>query len=269
MRAIAVAVALVAVNTLGGVDVPGPKVVSLTPERVLAACDGQSSKGCTQFRDAAMLCECREDSTGWRVLASVRATPTVYIEKLGWLPHEMTHIADFRNFLKAHVEAVESRRFESLPACERYTAAVMDAFAGTLQRIARISADRRDGKALSTSEDHLVVVKAEIMPKLVDDRLADLANDLSPASRNAQNRPAENRDLVRQRGKHVEASLGKRDASVDSKKLVSGSVVAQHFAVLVRGLFFDDDHDVVEQPRKFVRKLFESLFDELVELRSA
>ena len=269
MRAIAVAVALVAVNTFAAVDVPGPKVVNFMPDRVLAACDGQSSKGCTQFRDAALLCECREAPDGWRVYASARAIPTVYVEKLSWVAHEMTHIADFRHFLKAHLGAIESRRFADLRGCERYTRAAMEAFGETLQRIARISADRRDGKAMATSEDHFVVVKAEVMPKLVDDRLANLANDVAAVSRNAENRTAENRDLIGKRGQHVEAAVRQRNAAVDPKKLVAGSTVVEHLQVLVRGLFFDDDHDVVEEPRKFVRKLFESLFDELVELRSA
>ena len=269
MRAMVVAVALVAVNTFAEVDVPAPRVEQLPREKILQACGGQSWQGCTQFREAALMCACTEGSAGWQVDASVRAIPSVFIEKVSWLGHEMLHIADFRYFLKVHLRAMEARRFDTIGECERYTRGATDAFGETLARIARISADRRDGKRVATSEDHFVVVKAEVMPKLVDDRLADLSHGVPPVSRNAKNRPAEDRDLVGQRRQHVEASFRQRDTAIDAKQLVAGGVVAKHFAVLIGRLFFDDDDHVVEQPRKLVRQLFESLFDELLELRRA
>ena len=269
MRAMVVAVALVAVNTFAEVDVPAPKVQQLPRKGILEACGGQSWKGCTQFREAALMCACTKGDNGWQVDATARAIPSVYIEKPSWLGHEMLHISDFRHFLNAHIGAMETRRFETMRDCERYTRGAMDAFGDTLQRIARISADRRDGKAIATSEDHLVVVKAEIVPKLVDDRLADLSKGVATVARNAENRPAKDRDLVGERRQHVEVAFRQSDAAIDSKELVAGGVVAKQFAVFVRRLFFDDDDDVVEQPRKLVRQLFESLFDELLELRSA
>lgn len=269
MRAVVLVVALVAINASGSVDVPTPVVKQLSRDKVLEACGGHSRNGCTQFREAALLCECREGDDGWRVEAAVRVVPSVYVDGMRWVQHEMLHVADFRHFLRTHVSAMGSRRFETVSGCERYTRAVMNAFAGTLRRIARISADRRDGQAVATSEDHLVVVKAEIMPELVNDGLADLANDLPAAARHAQNRPAKDRDLIGKGGEHVEAALRQSDAAVNAQQLVVRRTLAKDLAVLVSRLFFDDDHHVVEQPRKLVRKLFESLFDELLEFRSA
>ena len=269
MRAMVVAVALVAVNTFAEVDVPSPKVERLSRKGVLDACGGQSWKGCTQFREAALMCACTKGDDGWQVDATARAIPSVYIEKPSWLGHEMLHISDFRHFLNAHVKAIETRRFATMRDCERYMRGAMDAFGDTLKRIARISADRRDGQAIATSEDHFVVVKAEIVPKLVDDRLADLPKGVTPVASNAENRAAKDRDLIGQRRQHVEVAMRQSDAAVDSKELVAGGIVAKQFAVFVRRLFFDDDDHVVEQPRKLVRQLFESLFDELLELERA
>jgi hypothetical protein len=269
MRAIALVVALVAVNGFSYVDVPSPAVKQLPRERVLEACAGHSGQGCTQFREAALLCECLAGADGWRIDASVRAIPSVFVEKLSWVRHEMGHIADFRHFLRAHVSALGERRFDSLQSCERYTRAALDAFPTTLQRIARISGDRRDGQAAATSEDHLVVVKAEVMPQLVNDRLANLANDLPAASGNAQNRTAKDGDLVRQRGQHVVASFRQANPAENPKQLVVRGSVSKDVAVFVSRLFFDDNDDVVEKSRELFRQFVQSLFDELFELRSA
>ena len=261
--------AFVAVKAFGSVDIPSPTIESRSPERVLAACDGHSSKGCTKLEDARMLCECLEEKDGWRIDASVRAVPSIYIASMSWLQHEMQHVWDFKFYLRSHVKALESRRYETREACDRMLRAAADAFPETVKSMGRLSAERRDGKMIASSEDHLVVMKAEIMPKLVDDRLANLRNDIPAVARHAENRTAENRDLVGQRGRHVEASLRKSNAAVNAKQLVVGRSFAKDVAVFVSRLFFNNDDDVVEEPRELVRQLFESLFDELVEFRRA
>ena len=269
MRRLTWMLMLVALKAFGAVDIPKPPVRALSPDRVLEACGGQSARGCTQFREVALLCECRLEPDGWQVKGSARAVPSVYITAVSWFAHEWQHIWDFKEYLKRHVAALGKPRFDSQTACERYAKAAGDAFPETMQRIARLSSDRRDGTRSQRSEDHLVVIEAKVMPELVDDRVADLADDLPAVARNAQNRTAENRNLIGKSGKHVESALRKGNAAVDAEQFIVGRTIVQNLAVFVGRLFFDDDDHVVEQPRKLVRKLFESLFDELVELRSA
>jgi hypothetical protein len=266
--AMAVVVAVVAVSAHGYVEMVSPKIETLAPQRVLEACDGLSTNGCTKVADARMLCECLPEKDGWKLHASVRAVPQIFITNIKWLAHEKGHVWDFKNYITAHVNALGKRRFETQEACGRYLLAASDAFPDTMKRVARLSAERRDGRRAS-SEDHLVVMKAEIMPKLMDDRLANLAKDIPAAAGHAQNRTAKNRDLVGKSGKHVEASFRQSYAAVDAKQLVAGRVFAKNVAVFVSRLFFDDDDHVVEQPRELVRQLFESLFHELLEFRSA
>lgn len=264
-----VVLAFVAVKAFGNVDIPSPTVESRGAEQVLAKCDGHSSKGCTKLEHARMLCECLEEKDGWRIDASVRAVPSIYIANISWLQHEMQHVWDFKFYLRSHVKALEARRYETREACDRMLRAATDAFPETVQRIGRLSAERRDGKMIARSEDHLVVMKAEIVPQLVDDRLANLGNDVPAIARNTENGTAENRDLIGQRGRHVEAALRKSNAAVNAKQLVAGRSFAKDVAVFVSRLFFNHDDDVVEEPRELVRQLFESLFDELVEFRRA
>ena len=80
-----VALVAVAVKAFGNVDIPSPRVESIAPDRVLQSCEGASSKGCTKFVDARMLCECREEAGGWKLRASVRAVPQIYITSTSWL----------------------------------------------------------------------------------------------------------------------------------------------------------------------------------------
>lgn len=256
-------------EAFGYVEIPKPAILARTPDRVLEACDGLSNKGCTKFTGMNLLSECILVEDGWKLEASARAVPEMHVTATSWIKHEMSHIHDFRRMLKAHTAALRVPRFASQSECFRLRTAASDAFPETMQRIARISGDRRDGTRRSTSEDHLVVMKAEVMPKLVNDRLAHLGDRVPAATGNAKDRAAENRDLVGQRGKHAEASLRQSDAPVDSKQFVIVRSVTKDVPVFLSRLFFDDDHDVVEQPRKLLGQLFESLFDELVEFRRA
>lgn len=264
-----VAVAFVAVKSFGYIDIPKPRVELLGPDRVIRSCDGHSSRGCTKFVETALLCECVARKDGWRLEASVRAKPLIYIHGTQWLRHEMQHIYDFRTYLTAHVTALGARRFATHGECDALSKAASDAFPETMQRITRLSTDRRDGKRLARSEDHFVVVKAEVMPKLVDDGLAHLVNDVPAIARNAENRAAKDRNLVGERRQHVKASFRQGNAAVNPEKLVLVRSLAKDVAVFVSRLFFDDHNHVVEQRRKLLGQLFESLFDELLEFKSA
>jgi hypothetical protein len=219
MRGFALVVMLVvAVEALGYVDIAPPKIETGAPQRVLERCDGRSSHGCTKFVEVRMLCECLLQPDGWKLIASVKAVPHVYITSVQWLAHEKGHIWDFKTYINGHVNALGKRRFPSRERCEDFLTVASDSFTDTMQRIGRLSAERRDGRRSEPgdqqvvmkaefvprpSEDHVVVAEAEEMPKLMDHGVAYLANDLWLVLRYAEDRAAEDGDLVGERRKHV------------------------------------------------------------------
>lgn len=179
-------------------DMPTPGVSAIGRDGVRSKCGSAARIGCTNFDDFMLTCYCTKDEEGWRPDALASAVPQIYLTNFNYLSHEMLHIADFRYMLGTHVKAIESHVFPSKASCDRYATAVVAAFPDTMARVARISTALRDNRGSETSEDHLIVMKAEIVTKLVNDRIADLTDRVAPVPRHSQDRAAEDGDLVRQ-----------------------------------------------------------------------
>ena len=198
------AMLLVTVAGLGGdsdtnLDMPAPAVAAVGRDGVNAQCGPDARVGCTNFRDYMLTCSCSRTSDGWRVDALASAVPQIYLTSFNYLSHEMLHIADFRHMLRGHMKAIEANVFPSKASCDRYATALVNAFPETMRRIARVSTGLRDGlRGANTSEDHFIVMKAEVVPKFVNDGVADLANRVTPVPGDSQDRTAEDRDLIRQ-----------------------------------------------------------------------
>ena len=183
---------------VGGLDMPTPGVSAVGRDGVRQKCGADARIGCTNFSDFMLTCYCAKSSDGWRPDALASAVPEIYLTSFNYLSHEMLHVSDFRHMLRSHVKAIKANVFPSKASCDRYATAVVAAFPDTMRRVAKISTALRDGRGEETLEDHLVVMKAEIVPKLVNDRVANLANSVAPVAGDAQNRTAEDSDLVRQ-----------------------------------------------------------------------
>ncbi len=184
----------------GVVDIPNPRVAVVTPAVVVAECHGTSNVGCTSFREVWMTCRCERKSDGsWSIRGSVRAVPVTFLTRAQDLRHEMLHVNDFRYFVSKHLEALAARPFATFGQCDRYATLATNLFSRTLESISRISTTLRDARWVETSEDHLIVMKAEVVPQLVDDRFPDLADDFAAAVSHAENRTSKNGDLIRQR----------------------------------------------------------------------
>jgi len=99
----------------------------------------------------------------------------------------------------------------------------------------------------------------------VDNRVADLLDQLFSGAANAEKRFPKDRDLVRHAGKIVVILLGQGNSTEDPEELafVSDSTEIQ---ILVIGFVHDDDGNVVQEIKKALRDLGQSFFNDLVEL---
>ena len=262
------AVALVAWNVVASVHIPDPEVAIASPAAISRMTAGKTRTGCTTFREVTLVCDCSPVAEGWRLVAAARAVPYIYLSSFQYLRHERLHVADFREYLSEHVKALGNTLFATRESCDVRAVAATQAFPDTMNKITRLSAARRDNFNEYSSEDHLVVVQAEVMPKLVNDRVADLADGLPAAGGDAKNRTAKNGDLVGKGRQHVEAALGQGNAAIDAKELVLVRSVAKRFEIFVGRFFLDDNHDIVQQPGKLVRQLVQSFLDEVLELKT-
>ena len=111
---------------------------------------------------------------------------------------------------------------------------------------------------------HLLVAEAEEVSELVDDGLLNLGHDLGPGAGNPEDGPAENHDLIGQRGKLSPGQVRARDASENTEELVLVGSVSQVEIVLI-GLVRDHDRNVLQQVGELGRQLVESFRDERFE----
>ena len=263
------AVAVLALDAGASVHIPRPKVAMAAPEEIGEMTGGRTLVGCTTFREVALICDCKEEGGSWKLAAVARAIPYVYLSNIQFLRHELLHIFDFRQYLGQHVKSLGAIMFATRKACDAHAMAAALAFPDTMKKITRLSSARRDGRQGYSLEDHLVVVKAEVVPKLVNDRVANLADSVPPAAGEAEDRPAKDSDLVGQDGEHVKAAISQSDPAVDAKQLVVLRTVAKRFEVFVGRFLLDNDDNVIQQPGKLVRQLFQSFLYEVLELKTS
>lgn len=173
-------VAVIAVEAAASVNIPGPMVKVASPAAIRGMTAGKTEVGCTTFQDVALSCDCRKVRGGWRLDATIRAVPHVYVANFRYLEHEMLHIWDFRKYLGEHVKSLGSIVFETRKACDDHAVAAALAFPDTMQRVARLSAARRDGRHQYDAEDHIRVVQARLTPPEAPGRKAafELARQL-------------------------------------------------------------------------------------------
>ena len=118
---------------------------------------------------------------------------------------------------------------------------------------------------LDRSVWHLVVLEAEVVAELVDERVLDLLHRFAAVPRVAEDGAAEDDDLGRERGEHVEAHLRAHGAAENAEQLFVVRCIRQ-LVVLVGGLVLDGDDDVLETALELGGKLLDGLLDEPFEL---
>lgn len=174
-------VAVIALEASASVKIPGPNVKVASPAAIRGMTGGKTEVGCTTFQDVALSCDCRKTARGWKLDATIQAVPHVYVSNFRYLEHEMLHIWDFRKYLGEHVRALAALTFQTRKACDEHAVAAALAFPGTMEKVARLSAAKRDGHHyLEGKSDHLTVVEARVTPSVPPARPAgfELARQL-------------------------------------------------------------------------------------------
>lgn len=79
--------------------------------------------------------------------------------------------------------------------------------------------ERFQASVFNGSVRHVVIVQAEVVTQLVDHGVAHFAYDLTPIADDAQDRPAEDGDLVGKCRKHVVRPPRACHTAIDAEKL--------------------------------------------------
>ena len=112
---------------------------------------------------------------------------------------------------------------------------------------------------------HVLFVETEVMAQLVDDRVADLADDLPAVRAGAQDRPSVDEDPVGH-GRLIEAvALRQGDALVEAEQLLV-RLHAEGLQVFRIGLFLHHHGHVLQQLGEFLGQPFQGLLDQSLEL---
>lgn len=127
------------------VDVLPPRVRLVKSEVRLNQICGVEWKldGCTKFVGYRLTPSCTNDTTGWRISASVRFTPWAYILKGEVMAHENDHIADIRQSIEQYLGELEQMVFPSPHVCWDSAAFARSSFESRFRQFARDSQAKR------------------------------------------------------------------------------------------------------------------------------
>ena len=99
------------------VEAPLIKVVNSRVDlRELCRLEGHYD-ACTAFVGFRLEASCALEGDAWKVSASARFRPWIFLDNISRLSHEHEHIADVRQSLESHLAMLEGMRFGSEAAC--------------------------------------------------------------------------------------------------------------------------------------------------------
>lgn len=74
--------------------------------------------GCAEFLGEVLRCRCERRNDNWRISATARFIPYVYVTSLQVVAHEQLHLDDITQQLQTFLTDLTSRPFGSQPACQ-------------------------------------------------------------------------------------------------------------------------------------------------------
>lgn len=127
-------------------------IVNIRPPRVLinsfggvrAACNGLVETACTRFDGTTLDCSCAAHRGRWSPTVRIDAQPRMYVSNNTYVLHELSHVFDFVHAMRMHADAVESRSFDSLDACDEFLNETLEGFDDVLIEFRRTTMLLRD-----------------------------------------------------------------------------------------------------------------------------
>ena len=101
-------------------------------------------------------CSCQLTGSVWRLRASVRVTPLIYLWNPSYLGHEKLHIEDIRTSLSTYLRGVESQKYLTREECIHNADREATEFSGLLDRFKEDSNAKRH-RFYKRRHSHVVV----------------------------------------------------------------------------------------------------------------
>ncbi|HMC22572.1 MAG TPA: hypothetical protein VKL19_12030 [Thermoanaerobaculia bacterium] len=133
---------------LMAVDMAAPRLSFMRLKEISAACNSQSDRACTIFREIRLQCNCVKSPEGWRLRSQAQATPYIYTISTSFISHENLHITDVHMSLDALVKNADARAFPSSEACVRYARELVVQFPDAVREFQRETVRLRDVRPL-------------------------------------------------------------------------------------------------------------------------
>jgi len=74
--------------------------------------------GCAEFLGETLRCHCERRDDAWRIAATARFIPYVYVTSMQLVAHEQSHLDDIRSQLQTFLGDLTAKPFTSEAACQ-------------------------------------------------------------------------------------------------------------------------------------------------------
>ena len=96
-----------------------PRVHLVDRDDLLIHCrTDKDINGCTEFLGEVLRCRCERQNDNWRISATARFIPYVYVTSLQVVAHEQLHLDDISQQLQTFLTDLTSRPFQSEVTCK-------------------------------------------------------------------------------------------------------------------------------------------------------
>lgn len=116
-----------------------PQMTTLVPtmQHLRDSCAiGGLYDACTRFVAFRLQATCAPENDSWRMHATARFRPWVFLRNMHSLPHEQEHVRDVKASVEGLVAGLEAATFDSRTGCHQRAFEEMAAFGELLRRFA-------------------------------------------------------------------------------------------------------------------------------------
>jgi len=145
LQAVAAAAADNRSSFLKKVDVGRERMIEVKTETELQGLCGVSGwiDACTRFAAYQLSASCSGSDKEWRITASARFTPYMFLLRRSAMLHEKLHVRDVRESAADYLRELEMDHFENKDLCETTAARSVLEFPQQMERFLRASDKKR------------------------------------------------------------------------------------------------------------------------------